>query len=168
MPGAHAYNSCDGFHPGLAAHDNEEIRMTQSGQVDPDEDGSSELDRTELPGPAVLDAVDLGQPDAAFDTLLREIAPGARPDTPEARAARIEADRKIVARVAAENFDGPNTNKLLLYAFEYATPVMGYLISTGRIFGQCKRLCRPVRRLRGARTRQLALTWDSMRLARTR
>jgi hypothetical protein len=135
--------------PGLQAHDDEEIRMTQSGQVDPDPDGSGELDCTELPGPAVLDAVDLGQPDTEFDALLREITPGARLDTPKARAAQIEVDRRIVARVEAENFDGPNTKKLLLHAFDYATPVMGYLIGTGRIYGQCKRLRRPVRRQPG-------------------
>ena len=55
----------------------------------------------------------------------------------------------MVARVAAENFDGPNTRKLLLAAFEYAQPVVGYMIGTGRIFGECARLGRPVKRQPG-------------------
>ena len=65
------------------------------------------------------------------------------------RAAQIEIDRRLVARAAAENFDGPNTKKLLFAAFEYAHPVVGRLIGTGRIFAECARLGRPVERQPG-------------------
>jgi hypothetical protein len=96
---------------------------------------------------ALLDSADLAQqPDAVLDAALRTMAPGTRRDDAEARAAQIEIDRRIVARMVAENFAGPATTKLLLAAYEYAHPVVGYLISTGQIFGECARLGRPVKR----------------------
>jgi len=125
--------------------------MASSGRFDPGraDDGSGERDYA-VPGDSAFDSADLAQqPDAALQAILREIAPGARRDTPEARAARIESDRRIVAHAAAENFDGPNTKKLLLAAFQYAHPVVSYLIVTGRIFGECVRLGRPVERQPG-------------------
>jgi hypothetical protein len=99
---------------------------------------------------ALLDSVDLAQqPDEILDAILREMAPGARRDSAEARAVQIEADRRIVARLDAENFAGPATSKLLLAAYEYAHPVTGFLIGTGQIFGECARLGRPVKRQPG-------------------
>ena len=55
-------------------------------------------------------------------------------------------DRRIFERAAAEGFRGPVTRKLLLTAYEYAHPVMSFLIGTGRIFSESARLGRPVRR----------------------
>jgi RNA polymerase sigma-70 factor (ECF subfamily) len=125
--------------------------MAYPGTLDPEPpDDGSEGDYAALLNPALLDSVDLSQqPDEALEAILCQIAPGARRDTPEARAARIEMDRRIVARVAAEGFDGPDTKKLLFAAFEYAEPVVGALIGTGQIFRECKRLCRPVNRQPG-------------------
>jgi hypothetical protein len=128
-----------------AAHDSEEIRMADSERLHPEspDDRSGDRDYAALLNPALFEAVDLAQqPDSALDALLREIAPGARRDSAEARAIQIEMDRRIVERVAAENFDGPNTKKLLLAAFEYAHPVVAHLIRTGRIFNECLRLGR--------------------------
>jgi hypothetical protein len=124
--------------------------MPRSGRIhpEPDDDGSGERDDQAIPGLELADLADLaGQ--AVLGTDLREIAPGARRDTAAEHAARIEADRRIVARLAAEGFDGPNTNKLLMATFEYATPVVGSLIGTGRIFDACKRLRRTVHRQPG-------------------
>lgn len=126
--------------------------MASSGRLDPEppDDGSTERDHLVPLNPALFDSADLAQqPDAALHAILHTIAPDARRDTAEARAAQIEIDRRIVVRLAAENFDGPNTKKLLMAAFEYASPVVGYLIGTGRIFGECARLGRPVKRQPG-------------------
>ena len=99
---------------------------------------------------ALFDFVHLGEfLDEMLDAILSDMAPGARRDSAQARAAQIETDRRLVARLAAENFDGPYTSKLLLAAYEYAYPVTGSLIGTGRIFGECERLGRPVKRQLG-------------------
>ncbi len=126
--------------------------MTESGRLDPEppDDGSGERDYAALLNSTLLDSADLAQqPDAALNAVLREIAPDAPRDTPEARAVQIEIDRRLAERVRAENFEGPNTTKLLMAAFEYAYPVVGYLIGTGQIFGECTRLGRPVKRQPG-------------------
>jgi len=117
--------------------------MTESGQLGPEpHDGSVEQGYGDL-----LDSVsEAQQRDEALDAILREVAPGAPRDTREARAARIETDRMLVERAAAEGFRGPATRELLLAAYEYARPVVGFLIGTGRIFGESSRLGRPVRR----------------------
>lgn len=94
-----------------------------------------------------LDSTDLAQhPGPVLDETLRTLAPGTRRDNADERAARIEADRIIAARVAAENIDGEITQRLLGETHAYATSVMGGLIGSGRIFGACKRLGRPVSR----------------------
>jgi len=126
--------------------------MTDSGRLvpEPPDEGSDQLDYVALANSALLDSVDLAQqPDEALDAILREMAPGGRRDTAAARAAQIEMDRRIVMRVRAENCSGPNTTKLLLTAHQYAYPVTGYLIGTGRIFSECARLRRPVKRQPG-------------------
>lgn len=117
--------------------------MTESGQLGPEpHDGSGERDYGDLLDPA--DGAQ--QPDEALDAILSEVVPCAPRDTPEVRAARIEMDRRIFERAAAEGFRGPVTRKLLLTAYEYAHPVMSFLIGTGRIFSESARLGRPVRR----------------------
>ena len=124
--------------------------MPRSGRVQPEpaDDGSCGEGGVAVPGLEPPDMADLtGQ--AILDTDLRQIAPGARPDTRVARAAQIERDREIVARLAAEGFEGPLTNKLLLATYEYATPVVSFLIGTGKIFASCVRLRRTVRRQPG-------------------
>jgi sigma-70-like protein len=117
--------------------------MTESGQLGPEPyDGSGEQGYGDMLG-SVGEAQ---QHDEALDAILSEVAPGAPRDTCEARAARIEMDRMFVERAAAEGFHGPATRKLLLAAYEYAHPVVSFLIRTGRIFGESSRLGRPVRR----------------------
>lgn len=126
--------------------------MTDSGRLGPElpDEGSDERDYVALINSALLDSAGLAQqPGEVLDAVLRELAPDARRDTPEVRAAQIEIDRRIVMRVRAENFAGPNTTKLLLAAHEYASPVVGSLIGTRRIFGECVRLRRPVKRRPG-------------------
>ncbi len=126
--------------------------MADSERLDPEshDDGSGDRDYAALLNPALFEAVDFAQePDSALDALLREIAPGARHDSAAARAVQIEIDRRMVERVAAENFDGPNTKKLLLAAYVYAYPVVAHLIRTGLIFDECFRLGRPVKRQSG-------------------
>jgi hypothetical protein len=115
--------------------------MTDSGRLgqEPPDEGSDELDSVAL----------AQQPDEALEAVLREMAPGARRDTAEARAAQIETERIIVARLKAENFTGANTMKLLQIAHDYAFPVEGYLIDTGQIFSECARLGRPVKHRSG-------------------
>jgi hypothetical protein len=128
--------------------------VTDSGRLGPEppDEGSDELDYVALINSALLDSVDLAQqPDEALDAILREMAPGGRRDTVAARAAQIEIDRRIVMRVRAEDCSGPNTTKLLLTAHQYAHPVVGYLIGTGRIFSECARLHRPVKTPAGRR-----------------
>jgi hypothetical protein len=126
--------------------------MTDAGRLGPEPPGmgSDEPDYVALADSALFDSVDLArQPDEVLDAVLREMAPGTRRDSAEARVAQIEVDRRIVARMAAENFAGPATTKLLLAAHEYAYSVTGYLIGAGRIFGECARLGRPVKRQPG-------------------
>jgi hypothetical protein len=126
--------------------------MTDSGRSGPElpSRGSGEPDYVALADSALFDSVYLAQqPDEVLDAILSEMASGARRDSAEARAARIEADRRIVAHLVAENFTGPATSKLLLAAYEYAYPVTGSLIGTGRIFSECARLGRPVKRQPG-------------------
>jgi hypothetical protein len=123
--------------------------MTDSGRSGPEPSsrGSDEPDYVALADSAMFDSVDLAlQPDQVLDVILSKLAPGARRDSARARAAQIEADRRLVARLAEENFDGPYTSKFLLAALEYAYPVTGSLIGRGQIFGECKRLGRPVKR----------------------
>ena len=117
--------------------------MAESGQLGPEpDDGSGEPGYRDL-----LDSVsEAQQRDEALDAILGEVAPGVPRDTDEARAARIEMDRILLERAAAEGFRGPATSELLLAAYEYAHPVVGYLIGTGRIFDEASRLGRPVRR----------------------
>lgn len=117
--------------------------MTESGQLGPEpHDGSGEHGFGDL-----LDSVsEAQQRDEALDAILSEVAPDAPWDTGGARAARIEIDRMLVERAAAEGFRGPATRELLLAAYEYSQPVVGFLIGTGRIFGESSRLGRPVRR----------------------
>jgi hypothetical protein len=133
------------------APDSKETRMTDSGQLNREpRDDSGDRDVAAPINPALLDWAGLAQPpDEALEAVLREIAPGARQDTAEARAAQIEIDRRIVMRVRAEKFNGPNTGKLLLKAHRYAHRVTGYLIGTGQIFSECVRLGRPVKRQPG-------------------
>ena len=126
--------------------------MTDSGWLGPElpDKGSGERDDVALISSASFDPVHLAQqPGGALDEILRAKAPGALRDTAEERAARIESDRRMVACMAAENFAGPNTKKLLRAAYEYAFPVVGSLIGTRRIFGECVRLGRPVKRQPG-------------------
>jgi hypothetical protein len=126
--------------------------MTDSGRLGPGPpgEGSDEPDYVALADSALFDSVDLAQqPDEVLDAVLSEMAPGARRDSAEARAAQIEVDRRIFARMKAENFTGLSTTKLLFAAYDYAYPVTGYLIGTGRIFGECARLGRPVKRQPG-------------------
>jgi hypothetical protein len=125
--------------------------MPRSGRIhpEPDDDGSGERGGAAIPGPELPDLIDLTGHDAALEVDLRELAPGSRRDTPAERAARLEADRRIVSWLAVEGFEGPSTNKLLIAEFEYATPMMRFLIGTGRIFDACNRLRRPVRRQPG-------------------
>lgn len=126
--------------------------MTDSGQLGPEppDGGSDEPDYVALADSALFDSVDLAQqPDEVLHAVLHDLAPGGRRDSVEVRAAQIEIDRRIIARMAAESFVGPSTRKLLFAAHEYAWPVMGYLIGTGRIFGECMRLGRPVKRQPG-------------------
>ena len=126
--------------------------MTDSGRLNPEPpgEGSDERDYAALIDSALLDSIDRAQqPDEALEAILHEMAPGARCDTAEMRAARIEIDRRIVARLAAENFAGPDTKKFLWTAYDYVLPVVGYLIRTGKIFSECARLGRPVKRRSG-------------------
>jgi hypothetical protein len=126
--------------------------MTDSGRLGPEphDEGCDERGYAALIDSTLLDSIDLAQqPDEALEAVLDEMAPRARRDTAEMRAAQIEADRRIVARLAMENFAGPRTKKLLWNAYDYARPVTGYLIGTGRIFGECARLSRPVKRQPG-------------------
>ncbi len=127
--------------------------MANSGHQypEPPEDADGQ-DRCASPfDSALLDALDLAQrPDAELEEILRrKIAPNAPQETAQSQAARIEIDRRMVARCAAEGFDGPNTKKLLVVAFEYANPVVGYLVGTGQIFREVARLGRPVKRQSG-------------------
>ena len=111
--------------------------MTDSGRLNPEPpgEGSDERDYAALIDSALLDSIDQAQqPDEALEAILHEMAPGARRDTAEMRAARIEIDRRIVARLAAENFAGPDTKKFLWTAYDYVLPVVGYLIRTGKIW----------------------------------
>jgi hypothetical protein len=121
--------------------------VTDSGRLPPElpDEASGEENSADMGGSADLAHL----PGAVPDADLRALAPSARRVTAAGRAAQIEADRKMVACAAAENFDGPGTKKLLLAAFEYATPVVGSLVGTGRIFGACSRLGRPVKRRPG-------------------
>lgn len=123
--------------------------MTDSGRIGPEPSGkgSDEPDYVALADSASFDLAQ--QPDEVLDAVLSELAPGARRDSAEARAAQIEGDRRIVARMTAENFAGPFTRDLLLAAHAYAHRVTGYLISTDRIFSQSARLGRPVKRQSG-------------------
>ena len=75
--------------------------MTDSGRLNPEPpgEGSDERDYAALIDSALLDSIDQAQqPDEALEAILHEMAPGARRDTAEMRAARIEIDRRIVAR----------------------------------------------------------------------
>ena len=127
--------------------------MTKSGDLVPEplKDGSDEQDLcAAILNPALLDSFDLAQePDPELQTVLRSFAPTAPAETLRNRTARLEIDRRIVARCATEGFEGPTTKKLLLVAFEYANPVVGHLVGTGRIFHEVKRLGRPVKRQPG-------------------
>jgi hypothetical protein len=115
---------------------------------EPDDDGSGGRDGLAIPGLEPPDLADLAET-AVLDTDLEEIAPAARRPGAAERAAQLEVDRRIVARLASEGFNGPNTEKLLLATFDYATVVMNFLVDTGRIFDACKRLRRTVRRQGG-------------------
>jgi sigma-70-like protein len=115
---------------------------------EPDGDGYGGGDGMVIPGLELPDLADLTEP-AVLETELQEIAPGARRPTAAERAAQIEVDRRIVARLASEGFAGPNTDKLLLATFDHAMAVMKFLVDTGRIFDACARLRRTVRRQHG-------------------
>ncbi len=115
---------------------------------EPPQDGCDEPDLdADLLGSALSDALDVAQESGVeLQEILRDLAPDAPAEDVLARAARIEVDRRIVARCAKEGFKGPNTNKLLVVAFEYATPVVGSLMASGKIFRAVARLGRPVKR----------------------
>lgn len=127
--------------------------MASSGAIHPEppEDGSDGTDHlAALFDPVLFDSLDLAQPpDAQLGAILRQLVPDVAPETAQSRAARIAIDRRIVARCAREDFEGPNTKKLLVVAFEYATPVIGFLVGTGRVFSEAERLGRPVVRQPG-------------------
>lgn len=88
-------------------------------------------------------------PDEHLEQVLASLAPGARRDAPEVRAARIELDRRLVERIAAQGFKGRDYEKLVERVYQYSYPIVHHLITTGQIFAQAKRLQRPIRRHEG-------------------
>ena len=59
-------------------------------------------------------------------------------------AAQLHADRRLVTAIVAEGLKGRLHRETELALFEYALPVLKYLIMTGEIASRCRRLGRPV------------------------
>jgi hypothetical protein len=62
------------------------------------------------------------------------------------RASRLAADRRLVQVLAKDNFEGERFDKLARKLYGYAWPIVMGWTGTGRIFKECEKYRRPVRR----------------------
>jgi Sigma-70, region 4 len=133
---------------GPQAHDGEEFGMAETGRLapEPPDDSSSWESWLSYTSSPLERPGQTHRLDEELEEILRQIAPGSRPDSAWTRDAQIDLERRLVAHAKAESFDGPKTNKLLWYVFDYAYPVTRFLIGTEQIFKRCRQLGRPVRR----------------------
>lgn len=82
--------------------------------------------------------------DEDLEALLEVLAPGYRRHSEQQRAQQRAKDVKIVERLRAQDFKGPNSDMFHLWLRDYSIRVITVLISTGGIFARCAKLGRHV------------------------